>query len=442
MGLEIKRPAKVLMAIVGFGIFYGGYTIAESHGWTKGLAKLFPTPGIEKAIVPQKAELPKLVDSQTAPTVVPVTNHITSTPAKLDSTVIRCGFWEWNAQDNIILANGGAQTTKGSLMETHGVNLLLYRQDDTGVMTQDLVKCATEIHGGAKQCSTGANFVIIMGDGAGQFAAGANHLLKDLGPDYLVKVIGATGYSRGEDSFMAPPNVKQNPENAKGLLIAGVPRDGDWNIALKWAGDNTIKNNPDKTTWDPGALNWVESSDYNVAAADYNSNKCENRKVVEDGVLSSVNCTVDKDGNNTPDPKGSQKCETVHVCVNAVVTWTPGDVTVVHPPGRGGVVKVVSSAQYRSQMPAVIIGPGKFFEDNRKEITAMLAATFEAGDQIRSFDKALHQASDISAAIYNDADEQAKHGEYWYKYFKGVVETDSQGNQMMLKEPKDHKVSS
>jgi hypothetical protein len=138
-----------------------------------------------------------------------------------------------------------------------------------------------------------------------------------------VKVIGATGYSRGEDAFLAPPNVKQDPKSfsqsemrdasgtvlpTKGLLVEGVLRDGDWNIALKWQGDNTIPNNPDEKTFDPNAVNWVNAPDYNTAASDYVAGKCEDRQLVKGGR-----------------PTG----EKVHVCVNAIVTWTPGDVTAV-----------------------------------------------------------------------------------------------------------------
>ena len=387
---RLKTGPKVILIVLLVGGFVFGLRKAAELGW-------IPTPGVMKALVPEKAALPDVREAlvqNVEPVQLP-----SSTAANVPSTLIRGEIWEWNAQMNMIYANGGATTTKGSLMEKHGVNLALIRQDDTGKMQEDLIACARELSSGASQCSNGANFVVIMGDGSGQFLAAVNPQLKKLGTEYQAKVIGATGYSRGEDSLMAPPEVKSNPQAAKGMLVEGVLRDGDWNIAQKWEGDNGIKNNPDEKTWDPDAVNWLNASDYNVAAADYVANKCDDRKVVKDGHLTG---------------------ETKHVCVNAVVTWTPGDVTIAK--GRGGLVKVVSSKQYRSQMPAVILGPKTFFERNRSEFEGLLAASFEAGDQLKAFDKVLHKASAISAKVYNDQDEA-----YWYKYYKGVTESDAQG---------------
>ena len=392
---RLKTGPKVILIVLLVVLFVFGLRKAAELGW-------IPTPGVMKALVPEKAVLPDVKDAMVQnvePAPLPA-----STPASVRSTLIRGEIWEWNAQIGLIYANGGASTTKGSLMEKHGVNLALIRQDDTGKMQEDLIACAREISNGSSQCSNGANFVLIMGDGSGQFLAAINPQLKKLGSDFQAKVIGATGYSRGEDSFMAPPEVKRDPQAAKGLLVEGVLRDGDWNIAQKWEGDNGIKNNPDEKTYDPDAVNWINASDYNVAAADYVAGKCDDRKVVKDGHLTG---------------------ETKHVCVNAVVTWTPGDVTVAK--GKGGLVKVVSSKQYRSQMPDVIVGPKTFFERNRPEIEGLLAAAFEGGDQVKAFDQALHKASAISAKVYSDQNEA-----YWYKYYKGVTESDAQGLKVEL----------
>ena len=394
MKTRMKTSAKLFFVVIFMSAAYGAVHFSMARG-------LIPTPGIMKALIPEKAVLPDVTDSKSTASG-PIAAPVMGAVANVQSTMIRGAIWEWNAQMGMIFANGGSRPAKGSLMEKHGVNLMLYRQDDTNKMQEDLIACAKEIHDGAKQCSTGANFVVIMGDGAGQFIAAVNPQLKKIGDS--LEVIGAVGYSRGEDCFMAPPSVKQNPQNAKGLLVSGVLRDGDWNIAMKWMADNGVKNNPDEKTYDADAVNWINATDYNTAAADYVAGKCEDRKVVKDGALTG---------------------EVKHVCVNATVTWTPGDVTVVQK--KGGLVKVVSSKEYRSQMPSVITGSKTFFDANRKEVTEMLSAIFEGGDQVRSYDSALKQASAISAKLYADMD-----AAYWYRYFKGTVETDREGNKVSL----------
>lgn len=398
--VHINASGKILLLVVAAAVLIFGVKFAGSHGW-------IPAKNIMKALIPEKATLQSVEDVHVdAQGVTPIALP-SSSLAKVKATLIRMDIWEWNAQLAVILANGGASTTKGSIMEKQGVNLLLHRQDATGDMVKDLVTCANELSGvGVTQCSGGANIVIIMGDGGGQFAASVNPQLAKLGPQYLLKAIAGVGYSRGEDAFMASPDVKVNPENARGILVEGVLRDGDWNIALKWAGDNNIPNNPTEGTYDPTAINWVNAPDYNTAAADYvTGKKCPTLKVVRAGR-----------------PTG----ETKQVCVNALVTWTPGDVTAVTQ--RGGLVKVVSSEQYKSQMPATVIGPGKFLADNSEEIVHMLAGFFQAGDQIKVYDESRRKAAILSSEVYNDeGDPSSKNGDFWYRYYKGVNVRDSQG---------------
>lgn len=396
-----------LVAGVGAGVFFLLRTPAV-------LAHL--PNNFAKAITLDRVSMPAIADAQIK-NVKPAAYPGTS-PAGVSATLFRFGIWEWNAQNGLMLANGGKLTTKGSLMAKYGVNLSLERQDDTDKMAEGLVSCARELKDQAKQCSTGYNAVIIMGGGVPQFAAKANANLLKLGPEYKLKVIGAVGRSNGEDGFWAPASFKADPHSlaqtemtdstgqvlpTHGLLISGVIRDDDWNIAQKFVGDNNLPNNPDEKTFDPDAINWVNSSDYNVAAADFVAAKCEERTFI-------------KNGHST-----GQK---VHVCVNGTVTWTPGDV--VAATKRGGVVPIATSKQYL--MPAVIIGPGKFFSDHRDETASLLAASFEGGDQTRAFDAAFKKAAEIAAVVYNDeGDTGYSHGNYWYKYAKGVHQADAKG---------------
>ena len=170
-----------------------------------------------------------------------------------------------------------------SLMCKHGVNLVLVREDNTDQMQNQLVTFAEGVKKGESNPKDGAHFVAIMGDGSAQFLKGVDDRLGKLGPDYMAVVVGSAGYSRGEDKFMGPQAWRDNPQRAKGGVVAGVLRDGDWNIALKWMGDNKIANNPDEKTYDPDAVNWVNASDYIDAAQKYVSGYCADLKNVKTG---------------------------------------------------------------------------------------------------------------------------------------------------------------
>src|SRR5439155_16007510 len=196
---------------------------------------------------------------------------------------VRFYHWAWNAQMGLMLATGGKQATADSLMCKHGVNLKLIREDNTDNMQALLISFAEALKAGEANPQKGAHFVAIMGDGSAMFLKGLNDRLQRLGPDYTAVIVGSTGFSRGEDKFMGPAAWKKDPKAARGGLVAGVLRDGDWNIAMKWLGDNKLPNNPDEKSYDPDALNWVNASDYVDAAQKYVSGFCTELKNVKSG---------------------------------------------------------------------------------------------------------------------------------------------------------------
>jgi OmpA-OmpF porin, OOP family len=321
-------------------------------------------------------------------------------PGCTDKPEVRMYHWAWNAQMGTMLATGGPRATQGSLMCSRGVNLSLVREDNPDQMQAQLVTFAEAYKNGQDNPTQGAHFVAIMGDGSAQFLQGVNDRLVKIGPEYRVVVVGSAGYSRGEDKFMGPPAWRQDPQKARGGVVAGVLRDGDWNIALKWMGDNKIANNPDDKTYDPDAVNWIAASDYVDAAQKYVSGYCTDLTNVKSGKKEKH-------------------------CVDAVVTWTPGDVTVAE--GKGGLVSIVSTKEYRSQMPNVIIGNAKWMREHRALTTGMLSSVFDAGDRIKHDDGALREAAAVSAVVYKEKD-----AAYWYKYFNVQKEMDKQGTLVEL----------
>ena len=358
-------------------------------------------------IAPKAAEKPSVAVAKiNLPDNAPSTGSSTQTVSDTaggctDKPPVRLLGYAWNAQMGLHLADGGAHAAAGSIMCRNGVNLSFTRQDDNAKLQEALVAFATELKRGNPNPTKGAHFMTMMGDGSAAFLAGLNDALKRLGPEYQAKIIDAIGYSRGEDKFMGPPDWKADPASSKGGVVAGYLRDGDWNIAQKWLGDNGLRTNPDEKTYDPDALNWVAANDYIDAAEKYVSGYTETRPVVKNGVRTG---------------------ETKKITVQGVVTWTPGDVTVAQK--KGGLVSIISTKEYSSQMPCVVIGIDKWMKANRSTVVNMLLAIGEGGDLVKTSPAALKRAAKISADVYHEDGADAA---YWEKYFKGTQEVDKQG---------------
>ncbi len=307
----------------------------------------------------------------------------------------------WNAQFPLMYANGGAQTTKGSLIDGAKLRVNIVRQDDCNKTIADLVKFAQEYKDNPNTTGVFASF---MGDGMPYFFTALSKELESLGPDYQPVAFYAMGKSYGEDQLMGPETWQENPSAALGKTVSCVMRDGDMNILLKWAGDNNLKVNPDETTYDPGAINLIAANDFLDAANKYITNYRENRKKMVDG--KKIN-------------------ETIEVGVDAVATWTPGDVNIAQK--KGGLVTIASTKQYATQMPNITISIKKFLNDHRTDMEKLIVALSQSGDQVRSFQEAKAFAADVSAKVYNEQD-----GAYWLKYYNGVTERDKLGKEVAL----------
>ena len=390
MAVKLKPAGKVLIivAVVGAGIL--GVKWYQNR----------PKDVIQSVEVGQVA-LPDAPDASLSGNAMKLPLP-SSDPAINGGTQITWERMAWNSQFSGMYANGGVRTTKNSLFDKAKLDVTYVRQDDCNKQCADLVKFANDYKNNP---NTPAVFVTFMGDGMPAFMTSLSKEMEPLGPEYQPIIIPvAHGKSYGEDQVMGPVTWKQDPKNAIGKCVAGVLRDGDINILLKWAGDNGIKVNPDETTYDGDAINVIAASDFLDAPNKYITGYTEKRKIVVNGKTTGKDTTVGVDG---------------------VATWTPGDVNVATK--KGGLVTIANTRQYASQMPNQTITIKKWAYDHRTDVENMIIALAQAGDQVRSFNDAKEFAAKVSADVYNEQD-----AAYWLKYYNGIEEKDIQGLKVNL----------
>lgn len=310
----------------------------------------------------------------------------------------------WQATIGLHLANGGPETTVGSLMAKYGANVKIVRMpDDSYDKAQAGHLMFAEGYKKGEACPKGTAFSIIMGDAGSAYMAGLNEQLAKLGQG--AEIIGAFGFSNGEDKFMLPIEVAKNPQLARGMVIALVARDGDYNVGLPWLKLNNIPINPDDKTYDPDAMNFVFTDSFAIADGYYINGHCEDRRVVKNGK-----------------PTGEKK----NVCVQGTATWTPGDVNVAM--NKGGLAAVSSTKDFNQQMASVLIGNRDWMKAHPEVPKAILRAALEGSEVIISGGKeAVLRAARVEAKVFGE-----QTPEWWAKYYYGVTENDKTGHPISL----------
>lgn len=413
---EVRRGPVLVLGLIVLGLMAFGFRYAMNHNLIPGLQTVASSvPETDRSLRDFKSETPQADVRQVSTTAGSNLQLPSNEETDKDLPVMQGKFWAWQAHDSLLLAVGGPVTTKGSLMEKYGVKVYLERQDDTNQLRDELFKCAQELSSGSKDCNSGIVMTSLMGDQLGAQLASWNDQFRKLGDDLIIEKIGISGRSDGEDAFLAPPAVKLDPQAARGLVVLAAPREGDQNIVLFYADVNKLPVNVDQRTYDPEAINFMDSVTYTQAAADYNAKKCEPRAEVKKGVRTG---------------------KTVKACGDALATWTPGDFTAtVSENARGGLVRIFSSHENSSQMPDSILGIKRWNKDHAQTVVKFLAAVTEAGEQIRTSPAALRRSTEIAAKVYGEfgkGSEEEKDPRFWLKYYRGATEADAEGNSVQL----------
>ncbi len=316
-----------------------------------------------------------------------------------DKPLVRMAGYAWNAQSGIIVANGGAKTTEGSLMEQNGINLEIIRQDQLSELRNLQLKFINEFDGGTAQPKEGVFALMIMGDGAPYYISSAQQAIDDKygKGKYHLQVIGGIGLSYGEDKVIGPPSWKMNPQSMKGALLSAVIGDGDWVVAVNYASANGLKVNPDPATYDADAVNFVPAAndDYIEAAKDVIKSQSQGYtlplKEVKNGKLTG---------------------QTINKKVDGCATWTPGDKMVFD--AVGGFTDVISTREFNNQMATSVIAVKEWCDKNPDIVSGIFKATYIACNQMKQYDSWRRKAADCVAKTF-----QQETGDYWYNMFKG-----------------------
>jgi OmpA-OmpF porin, OOP family len=379
--------SKILIAGLAALVIGGGVY------WLSPGLKIDASKSLEKIELSEKDVNNTVTTSEIA---IP-SNNISSEAAK--KPLVKIAGYAWNAESGIIVANGGPKTTQGSIMEKNGLNVEIIRQDWLTELRNLQMKFVDLYDQGKKFPTEGAAGIMIMGDGVPYYISSTQQALDDKygKGKYQLQVVGVVGLSYGEDKLIGPPSWKMNPQSMKGALISTVIGDGDWVTAVNYAFANGIKVNPDPTTYDPEAVNFVAA-----ANDDYIESTKDLIKSQKEGFTIPL-----KEVNN-----GKLTGKTINKKVDGCATWTPGDKMVFD--ALSGFTDVVSTKEFNNQMAAALIFVKQWADVNKDVVSNILKSSYTASNQMKQFENWQKRASEAITATFAMETPQ-----YWFDMFKG-----------------------
>src|SRR5262245_22778362 len=380
--LQLGPGAIILVVLLMAGLIYTGL---KQLGMLDGImAKLDPSRSERGAIVPEKRER---LEDISLPSLPP--SAVKAPERTSDNPEVTIGIWTWQTVSGIIDVVGGPGKSgdyKTSCLCQAGItNTRLVVQNDTSEQIKALAAGQMQL-------------VTTQGDQAAVDIAGANKLLR--GPK--AKVVWSSGYSFGEDCLIGPATWKSDPQLARGALVVTAVPYCDWNVTVNWAADNQIPVNPDEQVYDPNAINFVNATDHIEAAQKYVQNARVNLRNRATGRTDSFQ-------------------------IDAVATWTPGDVMAVKDrssvtyKGRSEKVqKIVSTKEYSYMMPHILFGDEDWLNQHRDYIKTFLRCVARSNERIKTDDAYLRdRVAALNSLVFNM---EGKGPTFWHTYFKGQVE--------------------
>jgi OmpA-OmpF porin, OOP family len=380
--IELRPGGVILILLVMAGLVFAGL---KQLGMLDGLmAKLNPDTGSKGSVILESRE--KLEDIS----VASLPASAVKAPEKTtDNPEVTIGIWTWQTVSGLIDAVGGPGKSgdypNSCLCQAGITNTKLVVENDTSKQVEALATDRMQ-------------FVTTTGDQAAVDIAGANKLLRG----NKAKVVWSSGYSFGEDCLMGPESWKRDPQLARGSVVVTAVPYCDWNVTVNWAVDNQIPVNPDEQVYDPDAINFVNATDHIEAAQKYAAN----------AKVSLRNRTTGKSEERQLD---------------AVATWTPGDVmavkarsTVEYKGKSEKLQKIVSTKEYSYMMPNILFGNEDWLNKHRDYVKTLLRCIARSNERIKTDENYFRdRVSALNALVFNM---EGMGPSFWNTYFKGQVE--------------------